>query len=146
MPYFYPLASFLLPILAVYSVARIYRSVYPYESVKAALEAIAEYRLLSRSPSKRAAKRARQLAPRARAARRMLLRALLFKMVALTGVFMATTLLIWAAPLAYSPFELPLFTGRALIGEGGETPVAYTPVLHLAGYIYALLLFRDYLL
>ncbi|GAB6147601.1 hypothetical protein [Stetteria hydrogenophila] len=142
MPYLYPLASFLLPILAVYSVAVVYRSIYPYEAVREAVASLAEYRMLSRMRSKRAVKRARQLAPQAREARRLLLRALLFKTAMLIGVFAATSILVLRTPLAYSPFDLPPLT---LSSQGGE-PLVYTSFIHLAGYIYALLLFRDYLL
>lgn len=145
MPYFYPLASFILPILAVYSVAKIYRSLYPYDYIRSALQILAEYRLLSRAKSKRLVKRARQMAPKVKAARRLLLRALLFKMLALIAVFMATTVLVFNNPTAFTPFDLPLFTLKVSQAGGGEVLVAYIPVVHLAGYIYALLLFREYL-
>ena len=145
MPATYPLASFLLAVLAVYATARIYRSLYPYERVRGAMEVIARYRITSRMPGKRAAKKARAMAPLAREARGLLLRAFLVKTVLLTSVFLATMLIVWRVPVAFSPFELPPVSATVETPEGPVT-VAYIPVIHLMGYIYAVLLFRDYLL
>ncbi len=145
MPATYPLATFILAILAVYATAKLYRSLYPYDRVREAMEVIARYRITSRMPGKRAAKRARAMAPLARDARRLILKALLAKTLLMTSVFIATMIIVWRVPVAFSPFDLPP-VAASVETEEGVVAVAYTPIIHLMGYIYGVLLFRDYLL
>ena len=137
-----PLSAFVMPIILLYAVLYVYRLVYPYEKVREALEVLAEYRVLSRMGGKRYAKRARQLAPRARAARRLLAKALALKMALVAAAFTSSMMLVFRVPVAPSPYALPPIAAVAH-GPEGDVAVAYLPMIHFLGYIYALLLYRD---
>jgi hypothetical protein len=139
----YPLLAFLAPLPLLAAAAALYRSLYPRRLVEEALRTVREYRGLRAEAargSKRAAKRARALEQAFRAARGLLLRATLVKVVLVSVTYIASSLSL--ARLAYpAPVEIPLVT----VVEGG---VPYMPavIIHFAGYLYGLVLLRDTLL
>ena len=139
----YPILVFLAPLPLLGVAAALYRSLYPEARIREAIETVREYRELRAEAargSKRAAKRARSLEPAFRAARGLLLRATLVKVVLVSLAYVASSLSV--ARIAYpAPAEVPVIT----ISHAGE-PYIPAILVHFAGYIYGLVLLRDTLL
>jgi len=139
----HPLLVFLAPVPLLALAALAYRSLYPLETVREALERVRAYRELEAQASrgtKRALKRLRAMEAEYRRARGLLLRAMLVKTLLVTAVYVASSLSVvrYAYP---APASLPLVT----IAEAGA-PYIPAIIVHFAGYVYALVLLRDTLL
>ena len=139
----HPLLVFLAPVPLLALAALAYRSLYPLEAVREALERVRAYRELEAQASrgtKRALKRLRAMEAEYRRARGLLLRAMLVKTLLVTAVYVASSLSVvrYAYP---APASLPLVT----IAEAGA-PYIPAIIVHFAGYVYALVLLRDTLL
>ena len=107
-----PLIVIVTPLLLVLSAASIYRSLYPYERVRWALDRVAEYRVLKRrARSKRDLKRLRALESEYREAKRIVARSLLVKLVLLlSGYVVGSILVLTVVPAVPSPYHLPPLT------------------------------------
>jgi hypothetical protein len=138
-----PLWIFFFPVLAVATAAYIYRRAFPYDLVKEAIEIANEYRNLERSAKdKRTQRRLRSLRPKYLKARRVLRAAILTKFVLLTAFYIATSTVVIRYPLSFpAPAWIPFLTLNV------KDELVINPLLlHLLGYLYALIAFRDALL
>ncbi len=138
-----PLLILILPFLIIYSAASIYRSIYPFEVVRKALDTVAEYRLLKREAqvkkTKRIAKKLAAMEPEYKRARSIILRSTGVKLLLLISGYMAGSIIfLVVAPLLPSPYNIPIlsFTHQGNI---------YTPafLLYFIMFISYYLVFRD---
>jgi hypothetical protein len=137
-----PLFIIIIPFLFVYSAASLYRSIYPADTIKRALETVAEYRTvkLEAERSKRKLKKVRQMEPQYKRAKRILLRASLVKSVILLVTYLlGSFLFLYTMPVLLSPYYIPVLTA---ITDTGSC-VIYTFIIYFLSYILFFLLFRD---
>ncbi len=142
-PSLIPIWTFFVPILAVATVAYIYRRMYPSDIVKESLKVVSEYRdLEKKAKDKRTQRRLRTLRPRYLRARRILRLTMISKFILLTTFYLATSLVVLRYHIFYpAPAWIPLLTLK-IKGQLYVNPL----VLHLLGYVYALIAFREALL
>jgi hypothetical protein len=138
-----PLWTFFVPILAVATAAYIYRRMFPYEVVKESIRVVSEYKSLEReAKDKRAQKRLRSLRPRYQRARRILRTTTIVKFVLLMAFYIATSMTLIRYHIFFpAPAWIPLLT----VEVNGHL-VINPLLLHLLGYLYALIAFREALL
>lgn len=143
MPYLAPLWTFFVPLLAVATVAYIYRHMFPYDIVRNAIKIAGEYREIEKeAKDKRAQKRLKSLRPKYIRARKILRSSMITKFVLLTLFYIATSMALIKSSVLYpAPAWIPLLSTIAK-GYLVTNPL----VLHLLGYLYALIAFRDALL
>ncbi len=135
-----PLAAVIVPFSLVLSSLAIYRSIYPYERVKKAMEVMAEYRVLkSQARGKRGLKKVKAMEPQYKQARGAVMRALFVKMLLLLTSYMIGSLLVFLlVPAVPAPFHLPPFT---IAGEGGYYSFSIT--IYFLVYVVTFIVFRD---
>ena len=143
MLYLAPLWTFFVPLLAVATVAYIYRRMFPYEVIKEAMKIAGEYRGLEKEgKDKRTQKRLRSLRPKYLRARRILRSSIITKFILLTLFYIATSMALVRSGVLYpAPAWIPLLS-TIVKGHLITNPL----VLHLLGYLYALIAFRDFLM
>jgi len=136
----WPLAVIAIPLVMVVSALAIYRSIYPVDKIKEALETIAEYRVLkSQARAKKDIKKLRALEPRYRRARSLITRALLVKMFLLLSGYIAGSIILFVTvPVIEAPFHLPPLTIPA---EGSYYMLSVTA--YFLVYVVLFLVFRD---
>ncbi|MEB3806426.1 MAG: hypothetical protein GSR73_02810 [Desulfurococcales archaeon] len=137
----YPLLILIIPLVLALSTATLYRSIYPYERVKAAVDKMAEYRALRKqaASSKRLMKKLRSIEPEYRRAKRIVTRSIILKMVLLLVAYMLGSLLVLLyIPAIPAPFNLPPLTM-----EGNGAYYVFSPILYFLVYILVFLVFRD---
>ncbi len=147
-----PLLAILVSIASLYIAVSVYRTLYPYEDVKRALEIASEYRSLTAYiRSKRAARKAKSREPEYRRARSLILRTTLVKFILITLSYVSVALALTAImPVVETPYYIPLVTFRfddcPIEGVGGECVLMPMLYLHFLTFIYAMLLFRELML
>jgi hypothetical protein len=138
-----PLLILVLPLLIIYSAASIYRSIYPFETIRRALDVVAEYRILKREAqikkTKRIAKKLAAMESDYKRARSLILRSTGVKLLLLISGYMAgSVFFLIVSPLLPSPYNIPIlsFTHEGAI---------YTPgfLLYFLMFIAYYLVFRD---
>jgi len=139
-----PIAPLVFASIFSYLAAKVYRRMVPYPIVRAAVDFIAEYRVMERTAkSKRDIKKLKSMEPDYRKARRIILRSTIVKFVVLTSLYItggiATAL---TAPFIESPFSFPLFT----IHTDDDRLLIQSFFLYFIVFIYISLVFREHLL
>jgi len=141
--YLLPIIVISLPLLFAYSAITLYRSIYPYETVKKSIDFIAEYRRLERTvKGKRGERKLKALKPEYMKARRVLVRSILVKFLVLT-IFYVIGALFTASlvPILFSPFHVPLIT---FMVDG--VPVASSFIIYFMVFLFMTLVLREKLL
>lgn len=136
-----PLITIILPFIFVYSSAAIYRSVYPEDRIREAINVVANYKMLKAEAEKSKRKRKKLLSMESsyRAARGTLLRATLLKTLLLMISYVAGSLMLMSLiPGLASPYYIP----GLVIVEGGTCVIASIIVYFLA-YLLFYAAYRD---
>ncbi|MCE4625876.1 MAG: hypothetical protein F7C35_08480 [Desulfurococcales archaeon] len=136
-----PLFLIIIPFLFVVSSAAVYRSIYPEEKVKRALEIIAEYRVAKEEAKrrKRAAKKVRALEPQYKRARRLLLNTVLVKTLLLLLTYLGGSIMfIQTMPAIASPYHIPPLTVN-----NGDICVIPSIIIFFLAYIVFYTAYRD---
>ncbi len=138
-----PLFPALLGVLAALASVRAYRVLYPYNTIKAALEIIAEYRVLERNArDKRAKKKLARLEPEYKAARRLVSRSIIAKMIIIGIVYVSIGIIAVAMyPLYASPAPIPLISVNV---DGSYVVPSF--MIYFMVYAVSILALRRYLL
>ncbi len=138
-----PLFPALLGVLAALASVRAYRILYPYETVKAALEVVAEYRVLERSArDKRAKKKLARMEPTYKASRKLISRSIIAKMLIIGIVYVSIGIIAVAMyPLYNSPAPIPLLSVNV---EGVYVVPSF--MIYFMVYAISILALRRYLL
>ncbi len=147
-----PLLAVLASMASLYVAVSVYRTLYPYEDVRRALEIASEYRSLTAYVrSKRAARKAKSREPEYRRARSLILRTILVKFTLITLSYVSVALILtMIMPVVETPYYIPLITFKfeECPGEGGVRACTLMPMLylHFFTFIYTMLLLRELML
>lgn len=136
-----PLLVLVTPLVLSLSAAYTYRSIYPYEQVKRAVDKMTEYRLMKAKlgSGKRARKKLKAMEPEYRRAKRIITRSILVKMTLLLISYMLGSILVFVyVPAVPAPFSLPPLTVSA---DGGYYIVS--ALLYFLVYVVVFLAIRD---
>ncbi|MCE4627807.1 MAG: hypothetical protein F7C34_01470 [Desulfurococcales archaeon] len=136
-----PLVTVILPFLFVYSSAAIYRSVYPENRIREAINIVADYRRLKAEAEKSKRKRKKLLAvePTYRSARSTLLRATLLKTLLLMISYVAGSLMLMSLiPGLASPYYIP-----GIVITEGSTCVIASIIVYFLAYLLFYAAYRD---
>lgn len=135
-----PFLVVVVPLIMGLSSIAVYRSIYPYQMVKEALETVAAYRALkARARSKRDFKKLASMESDYRRARRIMTRALILKMILLLASYTAGSLFVFAViPFLPSPYYIPFLTVEA---EGSYYVVSVT--VYFLVYVILFITLRD---
>ncbi|MCE4622218.1 MAG: hypothetical protein F7C82_02770 [Desulfurococcales archaeon] len=137
----YPLIVVIIPLMLSLSAASIYRSIYPYEQVKRAIDKMAEYRLMKSQmgTSKRARKKLKAMEAEYKRAKRTITRSIIVKMTLLLVSYMLGSILVFVyVPALPAPYSLPPLTVAA---EGGY--YIMSAILYFLVYVVVFLSLRD---
>lgn len=137
----YPLLVVIVPLMLSLSAASIYRSIYPYEEVKRAIDKMAEYRLAKSrlSSTKRGRKKLKAMEAEYKRAKRIVTRSIVLKMTLLLVSYMLGSILVFVyIPALPAPYYLPPLTVAA---EGGYYIVS--AILYFLVYVVVFLSLRD---
>ncbi len=136
-----PLLAFIIPLIFSLSAGATYRSIYPYERVKKAVDKIAEYRVVKArlGKGKRAMKKLAQLEPEYKRAKRIVTRSIIVKMTLLLVTYLlGSTIVFINTPLLASPFHVPPLT---VIVKG--QPYMSSLIAYFSVYVIVFIVFRD---
>lgn len=144
----------ILPILAViasfsslYVAIVAYRTLYPLEEVRKAVEITSEYRSISGLlRGKRATRRLKSMEPEYKKARSLILRSTVVKFILITLSYVSVSLMLTVIyPVVETPYYIPLITLYVEV-DGREAIVMPVLYLHFFIFLYAMLLYRDLIL
>ena len=136
-----PLLAFIIPLIFSLSAGATYRSIYPYETVKRAIDKMAEYRLAKAKlgRGKRAAKKLAKIEPEYKRAKRLVTRSIIVKMTLLIVTYMLGSIIVFVnTPIIPAPFHLPPIT----VVVNGQ-PYMESLIIYFTVYVIVFLVFRD---
>ena len=136
-----PLFIIILAYLMVLTTASIYRSVFPEEEIRKAVDTVSRYRTLKLEAerSKRKQKKLRGMEPEYREAKRLLLKGFVFKTVIFMLTYVLGSLLfIYTMPAIISPYHIPGVTVRS-----DEICAAPSFILFFIAYMMFYFIHRD---
>ncbi|MDM7275157.1 MAG: hypothetical protein P3X22_003410 [Thermoprotei archaeon] len=146
-PSIIPILAAITSFFSLYIAIVAYRTLYPLEEVRKAVEIASEYKSISGLlRGKRAARRLKSMEPEYRKARSLILRSTIVKFALITLSYVSASLMLTIIyPVVETPYYIPLITLHVEL-EGREAIVMPVLYLHFFIFLYTMLLYRDLIL
>lgn len=146
-PSILPIIAVMASFFSLYMAIVAYRTLYPLEEVRRAVEIASEYKSISGLlRGKRAVRRLKSMEPEYKKARSLILRSTVVKFILITLSYVSVSLMLTVIyPVVETPYYIPLITLHVEVDnrEAIVMPILY---LHFFVFLYAMLLYRDLIL